>query len=92
MSHGPIFLWQLIYQAKTQPVPVKEDVARLEWTVIWDEPVRQDLSGTLAAHLQQSLAFVKAAPFSGAAPGTGTLLWHMPWSAVMSQPFMIAVG
>lgn len=90
MSHGPIFLWQLIYQAKTQPVPAKEDIARLEWTTIWNEPVWQKRGE--AVHLQQSLAFVKAAPFSGAAPGTGTLLWHMPWSAVMSQPFMIAVG
>lgn len=37
---NPIYLYQLIYQAKTQPVPATEDISRLEWTIIWTDPVR----------------------------------------------------
>lgn len=87
MSNGPIFLWQFQYQTKTQPVPAKEDIARLEWTTIWCEPVR--IKPALAAHQQQFLAFAPQQP----APLTGTgVLWYSPWSSVMVQNIMLGEG
>lgn len=75
MSYGPIFRYRLIYQAKTQPVPAKEDITKYRWYQWLSEPVLQKRGEP--AHLQQSLAFVKAAPF----PETVTeSRWHQPWA------------
>lgn len=86
MSNGPIFLWELIYQAKTQPVPANEDVARLEWTIIWTEPVR--IKPGLPVHQQQFLAL---APVQST-PGIGNILWFSPWSSVTMQTIMLGEG
>lgn len=85
---NPIYLYQLIYQAKTQPVPAKEDIARAEWTVVWTEPVR--IKSALPAHQQQFLALAPT-PVA-AATGTGNMFWHSPWSSVMVQNIMLGEG
>lgn len=85
---NPIYLYQLIYQAKTQPVPAKEDIARLEWTTVWTEPIR--IKPALPAHQQQFLAFPPNQ--TTATPGTGDMMWHSPWSSVMVLNIMLGEG
>lgn len=88
MSNGPIYLWELIYQAKAEPVPAKEDIARLEWTIVWTEPVR--IKPGLHPSRQPFLAFAPT-PVTPAT-GTGDLNWFAPWSFVTSQTFMLGEG
>lgn len=83
MSNGPIYLWELIYQAKTQPVPAKEDIARLEWTVIWTEPVR--VKPDLHPSRQQFLALPVPAS-QDIAKYEWTLLWQDPVRAKRGLP------
>lgn len=88
MSNGPIFTWVFQYQNKVQPVPANEDISRLEWTIIWTEPVRIKPGFHPS---RQSFLALSPTPVTPAT-GTGDLNWFAPWSFVTSQTFMLGEG